>query len=97
MLTTEEKLTVSDAAALLDKSEDSVQRWHSHGLRGVRLRIEVHGGTVVTCRAWIDSFFKAVQAAREKAKGGHHARKRATRKLVGGKGRRSRVEVTGHA
>jgi hypothetical protein len=46
-------------------SPQTLHRWYSKGMRGVRLRTEVHGGIRVTSRAWIDEFFGALKAARD--------------------------------
>jgi hypothetical protein len=42
-------------------------RWHSRGLRGVKLEIIRIGGTACTSKAALRRFFERVEAARQKA------------------------------
>jgi hypothetical protein len=64
-----ERLNAADVCALLGKRRNgrpvhpaTISKWYTVGLRGIRLRVERQGGTVYTCREWLDQFFQELTA-----------------------------------
>lgn len=72
-------LTMEQAAAALGKRRagrpthaDTVRKWCTVGLRGVKLQSQVRGLNRVTTADWIEEFFDAITRVRDGARAATH-------------------------
>jgi hypothetical protein len=57
-------MTLNEVAIEVRRSAITLRRWIKEGIRGIRLRAVVHGGTYVVRRGDLDAFFEQLTRQR---------------------------------
>jgi hypothetical protein len=64
MLSVSERLPMEEVCAIVGKSRNTVHRWCTTGVYGIRLRSERHGFLRYTSRTWLEQFIAELSATR---------------------------------